>query len=224
MSDFTIRKTNLFYGGTYCTSIKEQARILAQVLNNAEKACLQQYIDDSSINFIMRKIKTNFDAEYINKAKETIEKMLNIFDKMHLYTPPKGKYIYLYRGVNVDYDQAITDCGFMSTSTKLDIAKEFGSNVFRIILLNPYPYQILPLEKIAETKGEFEVLLAPNLGKFYPIKLSGEMRTYIYLPNDHSHPFTDDPIENKRLFKALNLKREKAPFFSNLCRFKLKKN
>ena len=60
--------------------------------------------------------------------------MVYLFNKIPYYKP--DGYTVLYRGVNIECTDAINDKGFMSTSSKLEVAQEFGNNIMEIYLFS----------------------------------------------------------------------------------------
>lgn len=234
---------NIYFGGVYCTSIKSQSKILKTILSCENITQIQKYTDDSSYNFYLRgQSELNSSNPNYDDASRVIETLIKLFNDIKAYSPPPSKFVCLYRGVgpNVELCQAINDCGFMSTSTSIDIAHAFAENfIIKIILIPDYKYKILPLEPITSSKREFEVLLAPGRGSFYPLDISGnttykskKLYTFIYIPQDNSHMISFDKNfhssnNNIKLFGNLtenqNLTEEKANLWCKIKYFLSKK-
>lgn len=212
--NFKIRNNHLYFGGTYCTSLKAQSDLLSKLCKQSDiKSCIQKYTDDSYYNFYLRGSE-ELKPENFEQASVVLQSIFSMFEKIEPYTP-KG-FIFLYRGVDVEFDQAINDCGFMSFSADREIAEAFGKNLIRIILHEPFQYKLLPLEKITTSPKEYEVLLAPGRGQFYIHSEQPEkkMKTYIYVPIDAQHSYElQNQAHNRQVFCSLKLKQEQSSFF-----------
>lgn len=221
---FTIKNNHLYYGGTYCTSLNTQAKLLAALCTSDNANSIRKYTDDCYYNFYLRGT-AEIKQENFENVSKVIETLLQMFNTIKPYTP--SGFIYLYRGFDDDitFEQAIKDCGFMSFSADYNIAKSFGKNILRIILHKPYEYRILPLERVTSAPEEYEVLLAPGRGKFYPYgneeNIDGKtIKTYIYVPNDSAEvEYSEKKSDkNKAIFDNLKHKAEKPSFiFQRVC-------
>lgn len=228
---FSIKNGNLLYGGTYCLSLEDQAKLLAnpRYVKPQNIRNLRKYTDDSICNLYLRGLKLPGDYQEASNVCETI---FSLVEKLPPYKLKRGNFIYLYRGItNITFEEAISDKGFMSFTSEMKTAQKFGNMkscicILRIILCFPYEYKILPLQEIS-TCDEHEVLLVPGRGMFYPYgkeentiqkvyngrgfeELNQTMRTYIYVPiTEESTRYTQDALKNKITFDELNLTEEK---------------
>lgn len=209
-----VKNNYVISGGVYCANIAEQARVL-QSLASKKKLVqfLQMYTEDSVVNRFLR-AHSEVPCGYQQEANAIISSLFHMFNKMPKYNPPT--YTMLYRGVDVDYDEAVNDCGFMSTSTRIEVAKKFGKNVMRIFLLHGYQYSMLPLEYITVASGEYEVVLAPGRGHFFQCSYAKEdgvgssriIADFVYIPKDINgnlaqHNYKDGKIvDNGRVLNA----------------------
>lgn len=199
-------------------SLKEQAKVLAGFVKKAGtviKEHVQHITVDSCCNSYLRGLQEleASNNENMQKIWQVLATLFYLFDNVQEYTP--DGYVYLYRGVDdsVACEQAVNDMGFMSTSADINIAKEFaeeGGKIIRIVLLNGYKYKILPLEDITTASGEYEVLIAPGRGEFFPcaekeMYEGREIFTYLYVPSgeDTSKWHGQDQGKNDGVLKGI---------------------
>lgn len=223
---FSIKKGNLYYGGTYCLSLEDQAKLLLDprfvTPQNIEK--IRKYTDEPICNLLLRGLPGLKPEEY-QQVENVCKSIFSVIEKLPPYKLKPCNFIYLYRGVKVSFEEAINDKGFMSFTTRYKVCRYFGNNILRIILHYPYEYSIIPLEYITTSEFEYEVLLIPGKGKFYPYGkeektieqkkwidgiINVTMRTYIYVPiTVSSTDYTQDAAKNQEIFDALHLTEEK---------------
>lgn len=192
-----IKNNNIYIGGVYCSSIDEQSKILENIARKKNLIqFIRKYTDDAYYNDYLRGISELQEQNY-KDSMDVISALFYLFNKIPYYTPIG--YTILYRGVNIECKEAINDKGFMSTSSEIDVAQEFGNNIMEIYLLNTYNYKLLPIESITSVKNEYEVILAPGRGKFYKCGKSYKINKnsevykvtkYVYVPKEATNiPF-----------------------------------
>ena len=210
-----VRKRNVYVGGTYCVSIDEQARILESIAKKHNSTdCVKDYTDGPDLNYYLRGLQ-ELRPPYQEEVERMLECMILLFDKVPLYRPPSD--VVLYRGIGVEFEEAANDCGFMSTSTKIDIAARFSSEgkIMVIHLLPGECYKILPVERITVTPGEYEVILAPGRGTLEVRPMSTDeqcisgytCRHYDYIPNPDFCRTTQERTTLKSLVSSLKSNR-----------------
>lgn len=193
--------------------VKEQGQVIAQLARSEDltRYILCYIIDSKPFNSALRGEEIDNDI-VVQSTIEAILSMFAIIENNHnLLYQPQG-YTILYRGIlpDVTFEQAANDCGFMSTSTKVEVAKEFANKyeiqdqsltdkpkgkIMKIYLVNPYFYAILPVKYIGSEcyKSESEVILAPGRGKLIDCGLDNdatdktfEIEKFLYIPSDQS--------------------------------------